>query len=76
VIFTGDCRNNYRVDDAGLGVLQRLQDRARQVYWLNPERRSRWGKDDSLMPEFRRVCDGSFEVRNLKQLQDFVLEIA
>lgn len=76
VIFTGDCRNNYRVDDAGLGVLKRIQDRAKQVYWLNPERRSRWGKDDSLMPEFRRFCDGSFEVRNLKQLQDFVLEIA
>jgi uncharacterized protein with von Willebrand factor type A (vWA) domain len=76
VIFTGDARNNYRVDDAGLGVLKRIHDRAKQVYWLNPEPRSRWGQDDSLLPEFRRFCHGVSEVRNLAQLQDFVLEIA
>jgi uncharacterized protein len=76
VIFTGDARNNHRVDDAGLAVLGRIHDRAKQVYWLNPEPRSEWGEDDSLMPEFKRFCTGVYEVRNLSQLQDFVLEIA
>lgn len=76
VIFTGDGRNNYRVDDAGLAILKKIQDRSKQIYWLNPEPRARWGVDDSLMPEYRRLTTGAFECRNLRQLQDFVLEIA
>jgi uncharacterized protein with von Willebrand factor type A (vWA) domain len=76
VIFTGDARNNYRIDDAGLSILRRIHDRAKQVYWLNPEPRSDWGEDDSLIREFRRFCTGVYEVRNLSQLQEFVLEIA
>jgi len=76
VIVTGDGRNNHRVDDGGLNVMRRLHDRARHVYWLNPEPRKDWGEDDSLIPEIRRFCTGMYEVRNLSQLQDFVLEIA
>lgn len=76
VIFTGDARNNFRVDDAGLKAFRQMADRAKQVYWLNPEPKLDWGKDDSLMPEFRRFCTGVYEVRNLAQLQAFVLEIA
>jgi uncharacterized protein with von Willebrand factor type A (vWA) domain len=76
LIFTGDARNNHRVDDAGLAVLHRLHDRAKQVYWLNPEPRSEWGEEDSLIPEFKHFCTGVYEVRNLGQLQEFVLEIA
>jgi uncharacterized protein with von Willebrand factor type A (vWA) domain len=76
VIFTGDARNNYRVDDAGLKTLKKIQDKSKQIFWLNPEPRPNWGVDDSLMPEFRRFCTGTFECRNLRQLQEFVLEIA
>ena len=76
VIFTGDARNNHRVDDAGLAVLRRIHDRSKQVYWLNPESRGDWGGEDSLMLEFKRFCTGVYEVRNLNQLQQFVLEIA
>ncbi|HSO50526.1 MAG TPA: VWA containing CoxE family protein, partial [Acidimicrobiia bacterium] len=76
VIFTGDARNNHRMDDAGLAILRRIHDRSKQVYWLNPESRGDWGDEDSLMPEFKRFCTGVYEVRNLNQLQEFVLEIA
>jgi hypothetical protein len=76
VIFTGDSRNNHRVDDGGVAQLRRIHDRAKQVFWLNPEPRGDWGDDDSLLPEFRRFCTGVHEVRNLQQLQEFVLEIA
>lgn len=76
LIFTGDGRNNHRPDDSGLAVLRQLQDRAKNIYWLNPEPSYDWGEDDSMIPEFRRFCTGMYEVRNLSQLQNFVLEIA
>lgn len=76
VIFTGDGRNNHRPDDAGMAVMRRLHDRAKHVYWLNPEPRHDWGEDDSVIPELRRFSTGLYEVRNLNQLQEFVLEIA
>jgi hypothetical protein len=76
VIFTGDMRNNHRVDDAGLGILRQIHDRAKATFWLNPEPRSEWGADDSVHDVYREFCDGVYEVRNLAQLQEFVLEIA
>lgn len=56
--------------------MRRLQDRAKNIYWLNPEPSHDWGEDDSMIPEFRQFCTGMYEVRNLSQLQNFVLEIA
>ena len=35
VIITGDARNNYR--DPGVEALSSIAERARKVYWLNPE---------------------------------------
>lgn len=73
VIVTGDARNNYR--DPGLPVLKTIHERARKVYWLNPEPRVEWDTSDSIMDVYTPECDGVFEVRNLRQLADFVYQI-
>ncbi|MDP8969346.1 MAG: VWA domain-containing protein, partial [Actinomycetota bacterium] len=70
VIVVGDARSNYRTP--GAEHLQRVRDRARKVYWLNPEPRGHWNTGDSVMSQFEPVCDAVFEVRNLRQLQGFV----
>jgi uncharacterized protein with von Willebrand factor type A (vWA) domain len=74
VIITGDARNNYR--SPGVETLRGIQDRARHVYWLNPEPRTEWDTTDSIMSTYERACDGVHEVRNLRQLEAFVFEIA
>lgn len=74
VIITGDARNNYR--EAGAQTLRAIGERSRHLYWLNPEPRERWDTTDSIMTEFEPMCTGAYEVRNLRQLTDFVLEIA
>ncbi|MBW3663179.1 MAG: VWA domain-containing protein [Actinobacteria bacterium] len=73
LIITGDARTNYR--DAGVERLRQLQRRVRKIYWLNPEPRPEWDTKDSVMGEYARVCDGVFEVRNLRQLENAVYEI-
>lgn len=74
VIITGDARNNYRED--GAESFQSIAQRARRVYWLNPEPRPQWNASDSIVAAYQPSCTGLFEVRNLRQLTDFVVEIA
>ncbi len=70
VLILGDARNNYHA--AQSWIVKEMQDKARHVYWLNPEPRSYWDTGDSIVGEYAQHCDGSFEVRNLRQLEAFV----
>jgi len=70
VIILGDARNNYNT--ANEWVLRDIQQRARQVIWLNPENRSTWGFGDSEMSKYQRFCDIVEECRNLRQLYQVV----
>jgi uncharacterized protein with von Willebrand factor type A (vWA) domain len=73
IIVTGDARNNYR--ESRLETLVAMQDRAKRIYWLNPEPREEWDTTDSIQSVYAACCAGVFEVRNLRQLGEFVLEI-
>jgi uncharacterized protein len=74
VIVAGDGRTNYR--DAGISSLRLMHERAHRLYWLNPEPRQDWGRSDSGIDGYREHCDGLFEVRNLRQLSEFVYQLA
>ncbi len=73
VIVAGDARNNYRPPRADL--LARIGERARALYWLNPEPRSYWDTGDSVMAAYQPHCARVQEVRNLRQLERFVEEV-
>ncbi len=66
VIILGDARNNYNL--AHEWVLRDVQQRAKQVIWLNPESRLTWGFGDSEMDRYQPFCDVVEECRNLNQL--------
>src|SRR6266540_4329443 len=70
IILLGDARNNYHASQHW--VLKGLQQRARHLYWLNPEPRGYWDTGDSIISEFGIYCDGVYECRNLRQLERFV----
>lgn len=74
VVVIGDARGNFR--STGAEDLQRIRERVRHLWWLNPEPREHWDTGDSVMGEYTGVCDGAFEVRNLRQLQQFVATLA
>jgi uncharacterized protein with von Willebrand factor type A (vWA) domain len=73
LILLGDARNNYHASQAW--VLKELRDRARHLYWLNPEPRSYWDSGDSIVSDYGVFCDGVYECRNLRQLERFVTDI-
>jgi uncharacterized protein with von Willebrand factor type A (vWA) domain len=70
VIVLGDARNNYNAPNEW--VLRDVQERAKQVIWLNPENRSTWGFGDSEMSRYAPFCDMVEECRNLRQLYKVV----
>jgi uncharacterized protein with von Willebrand factor type A (vWA) domain len=74
LIITGDARNNYRPPRAE--ILDRVAQKARSVYWLNPEPKSYWDSGDSVMGRYAPFCDGTYEVRTLRQLEQFVEHLA
>jgi uncharacterized protein with von Willebrand factor type A (vWA) domain len=73
VMLLGDARNNYHASQSW--VLKEIRRRARHVYWLDPEPRSYWDTGDSILSEYAAHCDGTFECRNLRQLEHFVQEL-
>lgn len=70
VIITGDARNNYRTP--GERYLERIVERSRATFWLNPEPRRYWDTGDSVMSLYGSCCDVVDQVRTLRQLEDFV----
>ena len=70
VIILGDARNNYHASQSW--VIRNIEEKARKVFWLNPEPKSYWDTGDSIVGEYSDFCNGTFEVRNLKQLEAFV----
>jgi len=69
VFVLGDARNN--MGDPNLPALAGITARARRVYWLNPEQRSRWGTGDSAAPAYAELVE-MHECRNVRQLSALV----
>ncbi len=65
-LIIGDGRNNY--NRANEWVVKEIQERAKQVIWLNPESRVTWGFGDSEMPRYVPYCHVVEECRNIQQL--------
>ena len=70
VLLLGDARNNYHASQSW--VVKEIQQKARHVYWLNPEPKSYWNTGDSIVGEYGTYTDGVYECRNLRQLESFV----
>ena len=70
VLIIGDGRNNYNRPNEW--VLKEIQQKAKQLIWLNPESRMTWGVGDSEMPRYAPYCDVAEECRNINQLYKVV----
>lgn len=73
LFILGDARNNYRLKETG--ALRELTDRAHRSYWLNPEPRSDWDTGDSVASDYAPYVREMVEVRNLRQLEDFIAKV-
>ncbi len=70
VLVLGDARNNNRPPREH--NLEKIAERARHTYWLNPEGLVYWDSGDSIASLYAAEVDAMVEVRNLRQLEEFV----
>jgi uncharacterized protein len=70
MLILGDGRTNYR--PRRTDVLRELSTRARHTFWLNPEPLGDWDTGDSAASEYAAFVDRMVEVRNLRQLEEFI----
>jgi uncharacterized protein len=70
MLVLGDARTNYRA--RRIQSLRELTTRARQAFWLNPEPLADWDTGDSAASEYAGFVDRMVEVRNLRQLEEFI----
>jgi uncharacterized protein with von Willebrand factor type A (vWA) domain len=73
VLVLGDARSNYL--PAREESLREVAERARALYWLNPERRQLWDDGDSIIGRYAPYCSGVYECRNIRQLRAFVEQL-
>ncbi|ANS69852.1 hypothetical protein SLINC_7628 [Streptomyces lincolnensis] len=69
VFVLGDARTN--MSDPNLPAVRHLTERARRVYWLNPEAHAQWGTGDSAALDYAELVE-MFECRNARQLSALV----
>lgn len=73
ILILGDARNNFR--PTGQGALKKLAESAHRIYWLNPEPVMFWDTGDSAASQYAPHVDDMIEVRNLRQLEDFIAQV-
>ncbi|MVF13273.1 VWA domain-containing protein [Ketobacter sp. MCCC 1A13808] len=70
VIILGDGRTNYA--DPRVDIVQAIHKRSRQLIWLNPENKRRWGSGDSEMDRYQAYCTRVESCQSLHQLERFI----
>ncbi|WP_329063768.1 vWA domain-containing protein [Amycolatopsis sp. NBC_01480] len=72
VLVLGDARTNG--GDPNLDALRTVRDRARHVFWLNPERRALWSTGDSAALAYAELVE-MHECRTVQQLSALVTRL-
>ena len=67
VVILGDARNNFGPEKAHL--MKIINERSKQVFWLNPEGKYRWDSGDSVMTTYSAYCTKVFQCGNIEQLE-------
>ena len=67
VVILGDARNNFGPEKAHL--MKIINERSKQVFWLNPEGKYRWDTGDSVMTTYSAYCTKVFQCGNIDQLE-------
>jgi len=70
VLILGDARNND--NDPGMNSFQKIHDKTKNVFWLNPDKKHLWDWNDSIASLYGHYCKEMKEVNNFLDLSGFI----
>ncbi len=70
VLVLGDARNND--NDPGLESFKKIFQKAKNLFWLNPDRKHLWDWSDSIATLYSDYCTEMKEVNNFIDLTEFI----
>jgi len=70
VLVLGDARNNS--NDPGLESFQKIHDKTKNLFWLNPDKIHLWDWNDSIASLYGHYCNEMKEVNNFLDLSGFI----
>jgi uncharacterized protein with von Willebrand factor type A (vWA) domain len=70
VLLLGDARNND--NDPGLNSFQKIHEKSKNLFWLNPDRKHLWDWNDSIASLYSHFCNEMKEVNNFIDLSEFI----
>jgi uncharacterized protein with von Willebrand factor type A (vWA) domain len=70
VLILGDARNND--NDPGLNSFQKIHDKTKNLFWLNPDKKHLWDWNDSIASIYGHYCKEMKEVNNFLDLSGFI----
>ncbi len=70
VIVLGDARNNHQ--DPGIDAFIEIQERCKNIIWLNPEKKHLWDWSDSIASVYIPHCVEMREINSINDLSDFI----
>ncbi len=73
LLFLGDARNHE--EDPRVDILKLVRDRCKNLIWVNPEPKVRWGTGDSDIYRYKPFCDLLEECHTLNQLEKVVEQL-
>ena len=73
LIVLGDARNNYK--DAQISSFIKIANSCNHVWWLNPQPRELWDRDDSIISQYSAWCSEVWECNSLEQLRRIIQRI-
>lgn len=73
VLMLGDARNNR--NDPRASVFEKIKDRCKYTFWLNPKVKEKWNTGDSMLDRYEDHLDGIYEVASLSKLESALYDI-
>lgn len=74
VFFLGDARNNK--NKPRHHTVQKIKEKAKYVFWFNPEDQEKWNQGDSIIGKYAPHCDKVIQTTTTNELTGALEEIA
>lgn len=70
ILYFGDARNNK--NETGTYFLEKIKSKVAYTVWLNPEPKDKWDTADSIISQYSKCVNNTYEISTVRHLIKFL----